>query len=153
MRAHHWIVTTAALGYAALGEAAYRSDRIVRDAYGHCVRAAADYDELSLVVGLAIWLPSAALLALSVDTGWRVRTASGTAVAVLMGAGFGGVWYHLRMRSGAECPLIEFHGWYSGTPGLRVVLMYLGAACVLSIISIPVGYLVRRMRALLAPQA
>ena len=146
MQAHHWIIGWATLAYAALGELAYQSDRPIRDAYGDCVRAPADFNALSLGLAVSICLASAVLLALSGGRAWRTRTAAGAALAMLAGAGLGSVWYHFRMSHGAQCPLTEFYGWYSGMSWLRDLLLYGAAAGVVAVVSIPLGYLARGVR-------
>lgn len=146
MQEHHWIVGGTVVAYAALGELAYWSDRPIRDAYGDCVRAPADFDALSLGLVLAVCIASASLLALSGGRVWRARTAAGAALALLAGAGLGGVWYHFRMSHGAQCPLVEFYGWYSDMPRLRELVLYSAAAGVVAVLSIPLGYLARGVR-------
>jgi hypothetical protein len=149
MKSHRWIVPLWTLGYTALGELAYRGDRPVRDAYGHCVRSTADHDPLILGLAVLLWLAGAALLACSPARRWRTRLAGGTALAVLAGAGLGFLWYRFRMEQGAQCPLIEFSNGYSPVPWLREALAYVAAAGVLAALSIPWGYLIRGVCTLL----
>ncbi len=150
MRRHTVGLALAAAGYAALGELSYRGDRPVRDVYGDCVRAPADYETISLVVSAAIFVLTAALLALPLPGRWKLRTALGSAGAALAGAGLQALWYRRRMYQGAECPLLEFTGFPTPTPWLLEVALYGSLAVVLAVGSLAVGYAARTLRARVA---
>ena len=65
MRHRFLIPALSAWGYAALGELYFRGDRTMRDAWGHCAEASADYTPVALGMGTALFVVSAALSARS----------------------------------------------------------------------------------------
>lgn len=146
-RVRHWmgVVAGAALCYGALAELAYRHDRLV-DRNGFCVPAGADENVLVLGAGGAVFLCTAVVLALAPGRRWAARTAGGTLASYVLGFALAAVWYHHRMRAGAECVRPDWQFGYERFPWLPELLIYAGLAAVMVFASLLVGFAARALR-------
>jgi hypothetical protein len=146
MRHRFLIPALSAACYAALGELYFRGDRSVRDAWGHCAEAPADYTPVALGIGAAVFVVSAALFARSLGARWKGPVALQAALALLAGGMLGNVRYGYRMTHGSACAQTEFCTWCTTPWWDRPAVAFILLALIGALLSLPIGLLARRLR-------
>jgi hypothetical protein len=140
------IPAASALAYAALGELYFLGDRAVRDTWGHCEEAPADYSTLALAIGAGVFVVACAGFARAAGPRWKAATALQAALALLAGGLLGHAWYGWRMEHGAECVRMTFCGWCLDSWWDRPAVGFVLLALLGALLSLPVGALARRLR-------